>query len=230
MQTVRPPLLAQTNTIDAVGIGYRNCLLIDDSRFDRQIVTHLARKSGLELNFLETSNLQTARAILQTEVIDLVIVDYHLPDGSGLELAREVFDGLLGICTPLILMSGRGSETIVAEAFDTGCMAYLRKDDLTDGELRDVIERTFANFAAGRTLSMRSAQKQHDPGSLVQHTGQITQERLGLLIQRMRRQVKGLKTDLQLGDTNAALAQTLMLEEALETIDDISRVIGRDPH
>ncbi|MEM9429622.1 MAG: response regulator [Pseudomonadota bacterium] len=225
MQTIRVPLAADMNGAAVPQHAYRNCLLVDDSRFDRQIVTRLSQRSGLELNFLETSNLQTARAILQTEVVDLVIVDYHLPDGSGLELAREVFAGELGICTPLILMSGRGSETIVAEAFDSGCMAYLKKDDLTGAELREAVERTFANFAAGRTLSMRSAQKQHNPNSVDTDPSSKERARLAPLISRMRRQLKGLKTDLHLGDTNAAMAQALMLEEALEAINDISALL-----
>ncbi len=199
----------------------RTCLLVDDSRYDRQIVMRLARNAGLELSFLEMTNLNSARTVLQTEAIDLVIVDYNLPDGTGLDLARDVFDGSLGVKMPLILLTGQGSEQIVSEAYDTGCMAYLSKSDLSAELLEDSVNRSFTHFAAGRLLSVRAAQRLHNPQTVSHRDKSDLLIQLNPLFQRLKRQVRGLRTDLQTGNNVAALAQMVLLEEAIEGVHDV---------
>ncbi len=227
MQTSREPLTAATGRAASMRAVHRKCLLIDDSRFDRRILIRVAERAGLALSFVEAANLKTARVILQTDVIDLVIADYHLPDGSGVDLAQEVLEGALGAPAPLILMSGQGSEQIVADGFGAGCMAYLRKADLSDTALAEAVARSFASFAAGRTLSTRAAQRQHDPVSLQMSEVETKAARLFPLMQNMRRQLRGLRADLYTGDTDAALAQTTLLEEALEGLGDLSADLTR---
>lgn len=227
MLGVHPIDVSLSHNTQSTGSPIRTCLLVDDSRYDRQIVMRLARSAGLELNFLEMTNLESARAVLQTEAIDLVIVDYNLPDGTGLELAKDVFEGILSIKTPLILLTGQGSEQIVSEAFDNGCMAYLSKSDLSSEILESCVQRSFAHFAAGRLLSVRTAQKIHNSKSVEHRETSELLVRLEPNFQRLRRQLRGLRTDLQTGNSTAALAQILLLEEAMESVRDVCSAYAR---
>jgi len=98
-------------------------------------------------------------------------------------------------------------------------MGYLAKDDMTAADLRAAVERSFAAFAAGRTLSIRAAQAQHSRDGL--DADPDAPERLGSTLRRMRRQIRELRTDLQFGHARAALAQAELLEEMLDGAVDL---------
>ena len=66
-------------------------------------------------------NLAAARALLSGRAFDLLISDIELPDGSGLELARE-HPGLPGIA-----VSGFGTDEDVRTSESAGFSAHLTK-------------------------------------------------------------------------------------------------------
>jgi two-component system KDP operon response regulator KdpE len=69
-------------------------LLVEDEDLNRVLVRAiLARASEpavRDLELLEAGTLETARTTLGTEEIDLLLLDVNLPDGNGLDLAREL--------------------------------------------------------------------------------------------------------------------------------------------
>lgn len=46
-----------------------------------------------EATILEAPDLAAARRIIGTELVDLVLLDVRLPDGNGLDLARDIAAG-----------------------------------------------------------------------------------------------------------------------------------------
>ena len=76
-----------------MNVGHR-VLHVDDTDLNRTLArTILARCtdpviSGIALTEVET--LAGARQALDGETFDLVLLDMHLPDGHGLDLAREL--------------------------------------------------------------------------------------------------------------------------------------------
>jgi len=62
----------------------------------------------------------------RARLFDLVITDYQLPDGTGIDVVKTLQeeDPLL----PVLLITGRGDERIAAEAFRLGATNYLIKD------------------------------------------------------------------------------------------------------
>ncbi len=57
----------------------------------------------------------------------LVISDYRLPDGTGLDLTRDA-NSPEKVGYPLIILTGVGSEKLAASAFKSGAMDYVVKD------------------------------------------------------------------------------------------------------
>ncbi len=77
-------------------------------------------------------DLQTSRELLERTYPDLVLADVALPDGSGLELLRTIrqADGLqsgVDPRTPVLVLSGRTSETDRLRAFEHGADDVLAK-------------------------------------------------------------------------------------------------------
>ncbi len=89
--------------------------------------------------------------LLRHQPLDLVLLDYVLPDVSGLAILRaikQLFPQVL-----VMLMTGFGSEDIAVEAFRAGARDYLRKPI----SLRDLVTRV------GALLTRR--QPVDEPGS-----------------------------------------------------------------
>lgn len=61
-------------------------------------------------------------------VFDAVLIDYHLPGMDGLELAT-ILRNELKLGTPIVLVTGQGSEMVAARALHLGVDEYLSKHE-----------------------------------------------------------------------------------------------------
>lgn len=92
----------------------------------------------------EAVTLQTAgsarEAVAQIEECrpDLVILDVHLPDATGLETFHRIH--ALDARVPIILVTGHGTTDLAIEAIKEGAYEYLLKP-LDLKELRDIVQR-----------------------------------------------------------------------------------------
>ncbi len=76
---------------------------------------------------LEASDLTTARALLASRAIDLLLLDVRLPDGNGLDLAREIRDGAMASPPTVIVMSASVLFAEQAAALSAGADHFLAK-------------------------------------------------------------------------------------------------------
>jgi len=97
-------------------------LLVEDHFDTAKAISSLLKKSGYDVKV--AGSIADARKLAGESKIDLVICDIGLPDGTGLELMRQLKDryGLKGIC-----LSGYDSETDIAESTAAGFNAHLTK-------------------------------------------------------------------------------------------------------
>lgn len=116
-------------------------LVVDDQRFDRHRLARLC--SGLP-RAVEVSNadcLGALEELLDTQSFDLILLDYCLPDGTGLDALRKVQMCPRNCTAATIMVAGERREDIAAEALATGCADYIAKDDLTPERFRVGIAR-----------------------------------------------------------------------------------------
>ena len=67
------------------------------------------------------TTIEDARAVLDNQLPDIVFLDIHLPDGSGLDLL-DFADAV-----KFIIVTGTPREESLNMAFDRGAVAYLVK-------------------------------------------------------------------------------------------------------
>ena len=60
--------------------------------------------------------------------LSLIISDIGLPDGSGLDLIREVKTNPYWRMTPVIVLSGERDPAVINAAYALGANSYLSKD------------------------------------------------------------------------------------------------------
>ena len=122
-------------------------LLLDDDEIDRLAVQRHVEREQLPYR-LETANtIAEARQLLQQNRYDLVLLDYQLPDGTGLEVLTDVRD------MPAIFITGSGDEKVAAQAMRQGAYDYLIKDPernyliMLSATIKNVLDRKRAEKA-----------------------------------------------------------------------------------
>jgi DNA-binding response OmpR family regulator len=107
---------------------------------------------NLEQNKLEcvwAKSLAQAREELKRSQIDLVLMDIGLPDGSGLDMCRDLRKN--GLQLPIILLTARPDEESLVAGFEGGATDYVRKPFSN----RELIARVNANI--GRKSPVQSS-------------------------------------------------------------------------
>jgi signal transduction histidine kinase len=109
-------------------------LLVDDDEVDRAAVRRSLDRSGIVVKVTEATDFASARAaLLRSKDFDVVLLDFGLPGGDGLELLREARN--TGVDTPVIVLTGQGDESLAVELMKAGAADYLQKDVLTTERL-----------------------------------------------------------------------------------------------
>lgn len=114
-------------------------LLVEDEILNRSLVQAIlsrARDERLQAaDVREAETLDTARLSLSEEAPDVILLDVQLPDGSGLDLARELRAGATVDAAdgPLIIALTAGAlPEQQAAAIEAGCDAVILKPYTAD--------------------------------------------------------------------------------------------------
>ena len=97
-------------------------LLEDDEALGRGVAMAL---DGAERTVIRAASLGKAREVLRGAEFDLMILDLNLPDGSGLELLRQLRDQ--GNQTPVILLTANDLELDEVTGLEAGADDYITK-------------------------------------------------------------------------------------------------------
>jgi DNA-binding NarL/FixJ family response regulator len=114
--------------------------IVDDHEALRDGLAALLRASGLEVVGM-AGTVESARDLVALDRPDVALIDIRLPDGTGIELARELLseDPAQGI----VLYTGDADADLLYDGLDTGARGYVLKAGSTD-ELVGAIERVAA--------------------------------------------------------------------------------------
>jgi len=113
-------------------------LVCDDDPADRKLVrTYLQRITDREIVLLEAGHTEEIQNALDKGRIDLVLMDNQMPGKSGMEWLTEIAKKQLA---PVVMLTGSGTEEIVAQAFQEGAIGYLPKGSLSQEKLKNIID------------------------------------------------------------------------------------------
>jgi DNA-binding response OmpR family regulator len=98
-------------------------LYIEDHADTRELVTLVLEQKSIEV--VTGSTIKSGVALAGSQDFDLYLLDSWLPDGSGIDLCRQIreFDKV----TPILFYSAAAYEMDRAEALKSGAQAYLIK-------------------------------------------------------------------------------------------------------
>lgn len=114
-------------------------LIVDDDDAIRGMLYDLLSEK-YECN--TASMAEEALQYIEVEKYDAILTDIAMPGLTGVELLKRVQENYGG-ATPVILISGKGSEQDPRALFDMGAFAYVTKPFNLD-EIEEVVARAIA--------------------------------------------------------------------------------------
>lgn len=111
-------------------------LILEDSHDDLALYKRrLLAIKGTTFNITETYCAEEAKEKASNQNFDCYIVDYNLPGENGLDFVRHLWEQKEQDHSDaaIVVITGCGSEAIVAEAFRLGVHEYITKSNVLDG-------------------------------------------------------------------------------------------------
>ena len=201
-------------------------LLVEDNpKVMRNNITVLKSRGA---TVLSAENLNKARSVLAKETPDAAVIDIMLPDGSGLDLLREI---RAMSALPVLLLTAKGESQDVVTGLSLGADDYLAKPyDLNVSTARlDALLRRACTVNENITIELLrfdllSNQALYGGKDLL-----LTQKEFALLLLLTQNEKKTLTFDYLFekvwgqhlnGDTSALRLQMSNLKKKLSSVTD----------
>lgn len=105
-------------------------LLVDDDEFQHRLLRQMLPRDSIDLVFAGSGT--EALAQLRTRTPDLILMDFQLPDATGVEITRRLKASPATAGIPVILITGTSTREVLAESHKAGAVDFMVKP--IDGE------------------------------------------------------------------------------------------------
>src|SRR5579863_4772399 len=147
---------AMTPSIE--GANYLNLAIVDDERAIRDVCREVAQSLGFHAVVAESA--EHAYRVLESQAIDVVLLDLKLPGAGGLEALHQI--KALRPDVEVIVITGHATVQSAVQAMKCGAYDYMTKPFSMD-ELRLILDRVSAHLklkTENRTLREKIKSKQ----------------------------------------------------------------------
>jgi CheY-like chemotaxis protein len=121
-------------------------LIVDDSKLARIVVGKAVAALQPDWTRLEAGNADEALTLLESQAVDVAILDFNMPGRNGLELAEELRGRFPAM--PIALATANVQDEVIARA--RACGATFVPKPITEDGLR--------GFVSGAALKLRAAE------------------------------------------------------------------------
>jgi two-component system phosphate regulon response regulator PhoB len=166
----------------------RQILIVEDEQPIREMIAFALRRAGFDVSEAEDS--RRARVQMADRRPDLVLIDWMLPDMSGLELTRHIKRESATRDLPVIMLTARAAEGDKVAGLDGGADDYMTKP-----------------FSPRELLSRINAVLRRTGGP----SGEDAIEVGGLTMDRAAHRVSVNGSDVQLGPTEYRMLEFFMM-------------------
>jgi len=185
--------------------------------------------SGKGYRVIPASSAGQGRDLLQREAPDLILTDYRLPDGTGLDIVREAMEARPDLSA--IVMTGVAvyDVQVAAEAIRSGAMAYLTKPFPLE-DLEAQVERSLELRAEKKRLREwmeREVLPQGLLSSLEKERRRLAMELhdvIGQSLATLKLEMEFLVADCRPEDAAIADGLRRVVERLSSTMEQLSRI------
>jgi two-component system chemotaxis response regulator CheY len=105
----------------------KTILVVDDSRIMRNIVKNTFSQLKIPCQFLEAGNGRDAFNILQSQEVNLILLDWNMPELSGIDFLKKIRTIEQYKNLPIIMVTSESAKYNVIEALKSGATDYIIK-------------------------------------------------------------------------------------------------------
>jgi signal transduction histidine kinase len=151
----------------------RRVLIVDDDpAFRRLCKEYLREYAASPVAIAEASTASDAVARCGEQQFDCLLVDYNLPDGCGTDLLPQLRQSC-GPLTPMIIMTGVGTEEIAIEALHCGAADYLPKERVSGTSLNRAVSNSIEKADLQHSIKDRNERLERANDELRRKSDQI---------------------------------------------------------
>lgn len=114
-------------------------MVVDDMATSRRLVTMALDELGIE-NYTWAGSGQDALKSLAANPVHLVLTDYNMPNGSGIDLLRAIREYAPIARTGVIIITGSPDQRVLQAGSTLGLNNYIKKP-FTTLQLKQCIEK-----------------------------------------------------------------------------------------
>ena len=108
-----------------MSIGNPKILIVEDEPSQLELLSYNLCAEGYDVLKAETG--EDALLILEESEVDLIVLDWMLPQVSGLEVCRQIKRSKTTKSIPVIMLTARGEEDDKVRGLDTGADDFIVK-------------------------------------------------------------------------------------------------------
>ncbi len=128
-----------------------NLLLIDDDTVDRMNTRRALVKSGLDMRITEASSAEKGLEYHQSQIFDIILLDYQLPTMTGLDLLK-LFNQSKQDSMAVVMLSNEDDEKLAIQCIETGAQDFIQKHEVTTTRLMRSIMHAKERYKIERQL------------------------------------------------------------------------------
>ncbi len=167
-------------------------LAVEDSDlFFNLIAAYFKKNENIKLSRAKTIKETLAR--LARAKPDLILLDYELPDGTGLELLEKLGSKRADI--PVVAITGMGNEEIASSFLKAGAYDYLAKSSISRASLFQAVGAALGRFGMKKEFD-RSIRKMAEMSTRDQLTGLYNRRYMTEVLDREFERSRRYGTDL----------------------------------
>jgi DNA-binding response OmpR family regulator len=190
-------------------------LLVDD---DRPFVEMLAKEFTQVLGHHATvaTSGEEMKKLLQQEAgrFHVVLLDYDMPETDGLEVLRWMRQHQ--ISTPVVMLTGAGTEDVAVEAMKLGAYDYVRKEQLDLSHL-DVLVRATHERHQFRIAKELEEERRRETG-LTMETTERMREVVSAIAQTLKSAFEAISAAMGRGERYAVAKLNGVEREAVQGV------------
>jgi DNA-binding NarL/FixJ family response regulator len=112
-------------------------LAIDDHELVREGLLQVLQTLGDGVDIIQSDNAQQAfMRLIAHRDLDLILLDYHLPDMTGLEMLQEL--GRRAPTVPVLMISGMANAQLMRQVLTAGAAGFISKSSSSKELLRAI--------------------------------------------------------------------------------------------
>jgi len=118
-------------------------LLVEDEEAHVALISRSFEEQVPPVELIVARTLRQASHLLTNLVPDLIITDWFLPDGDGIELLTA---DQINANYPVIVMTSHGNEQVAVEAMKAGALDYVVKSEVTLLAMPRIVQRVLREW------------------------------------------------------------------------------------